>query len=334
MASRGEGLEDILDEDEDDKANQMTRLTRGSQSGKGNSGSGSNDDKGHDVTSSSILCRLDIMAEGLDVILEEDEEEEENVTITKSTPGPNMVPTSSLSTPEEEALKFNDITRNGVKNSLKKKQDMEKDYVDLKFHQDIIELDQEMEEQEKQLADQEKKVAQQKKKLGLTKKRLADKKEEKRKETEAILKRHRDENTALDLKLGKEQDYDKNAVAKLKEKTNKLGKDLQNLLLGENGSKDTDSLEAARATLECPICMEMMKPPTKIWMCSSSHIVCEPCKNKLKGNRCPTCWNLKVAWRAHFAENLARTVFDDAKIQVTVIPDKSLLFDSDDDLEI
>jgi len=228
---------------------------------------------------------------------------------------------------KEEALTSNDIKRDGLKKKLKEKQDMEKEDMDIKFHKELKDLDHDMDEYDKQMQELEKKWF-------IAKKRLDDKKEEKKKETEEILKRHRDENTALDKKLRKEQDNDKTAVDKLKEKTKKIGKDLQNLLpdpTHENCSKDKDSLEAARATLECPICMEMMKPPTKIWMCSSNHIVCEPCRGKLKGKRCPTCRTEAVTLRAHLAENFARTVFDDVKIQVTVTPDISLLFDSDDE---
>ncbi|CAG9819329.1 unnamed protein product [Phaedon cochleariae] len=39
------------------------------------------------------------------------------------------------------------------------------------------------------------------------------------------------------------------------------------------------------AELECPICMEYMRPP--IFMCSSGHVVCDTCNGKLVV--CPTC---------------------------------------------
>merc|ERR1719319_501701 len=200
---------------------------------------------------------------------------------------------------KEEALASNDIRRDGLKKNLKEKQKNEKGDMEIKFHKEIDVLGQEMEEEEK--------------KWRIAKKRFNDKKAEKIQETEKILKRHRDETTALDMKMTKEQEYDKNAVDKLKQKTNKLAIDLRNLLPDptiENGSKEKENLEAARATLECPICMELMKPPSKIWMCSSSHIVCEPCRGKLKGMWCPSCRTEKVILRAHLAENFARTLFN------------------------
>jgi len=220
---------------------------------------------------------------------------------------------------KEEALASNDITRDGLKRNLKEKQNNEKVYMDIKFRKEIYDLGQEMDEEEKQMAEQEKKWR-------IAKKRFNDKKAEKIKETEKILKRHRDETTALDMKMTKEQEYDKNAVDKLKQKTNKLAIDLRNLLpdpTNENGSKEKDNLEAARATLECPICMELMKPPNKIWMCSSSHIVCEPCRGKLKGMWCPTCRTEKVILRAHLAENFARTLFNGTNAHRKIQDNKS-----------
>ena len=34
-----------------------------------------------------------------------------------------------------------------------------------------------------------------------------------------------------------------------------------------------------RDLLECPVCMEEMKPPKKIFQCSNGHVICELCKN-------------------------------------------------------
>jgi len=70
-----------------------------------------------------------------------------------------------------------------------------------------------------------------------------------------------------------------------------------------------ESHAAIQKTLECPICLENMKPPTRIWMCSLSHIVCEPCKNKLENNLCPKCRTKRVTLRAFMAEHFAEAVF-------------------------
>merc|ERR1712220_10837 len=55
---------------------------------------------------------------------------------------------------------------------------------------------------------------------------------------------------------------------------------------GGNGSDDR--VEEARGHLECPICLEMMRPPTRIWQCPQSHLVCETCRDRLENHICPT----------------------------------------------
>ena len=38
---------------------------------------------------------------------------------------------------------------------------------------------------------------------------------------------------------------------------------------------------------DCPICLERMKPPKKIFQCKNGHVLCETCIEKVY--RCPTC---------------------------------------------
>ena len=57
---------------------------------------------------------------------------------------------------------------------------------------------------------------------------------------------------------------------------------------GVDNCSDT-GVEAAKSQLECPVCLEMMKPPTKIWMCPQTHLVCEVCREGMESNVCPTC---------------------------------------------
>ena len=40
-----------------------------------------------------------------------------------------------------------------------------------------------------------------------------------------------------------------------------------------------DKTGRLRDLLECPVCMEEMKPPKKIFQCSNGHVICELCKN-------------------------------------------------------
>ena len=70
-----------------------------------------------------------------------------------------------------------------------------------------------------------------------------------------------------------------------------------------------DKLEKLEKLLECPVCLKMMRPPVKIWMCSSSHLVCDLCKNSLEDNVCPTCRIAGVNMRAFTSENMAGALF-------------------------
>jgi len=68
-----------------------------------------------------------------------------------------------------------------------------------------------------------------------------------------------------------------------------------------------------RDLLECPVCLEEMKPPKKIFQCSNGHVICELCKNNPEVRSCPTC---RVKFRGHnvvrniVAEKLARSTFE------------------------
>lgn len=68
-----------------------------------------------------------------------------------------------------------------------------------------------------------------------------------------------------------------------------------------------------RDLLECPVCLEEMKPPKKIFQCSNGHVICELCKGNPEVRSCPTC---RVKFRGHnvvrniVAEKLARSTFE------------------------
>jgi len=39
----------------------------------------------------------------------------------------------------------------------------------------------------------------------------------------------------------------------------------------------------------CPICTDLMSPPTHIWQCGVGHILCQNCKNQPEVKTCPEC---------------------------------------------
>ena len=58
---------------------------------------------------------------------------------------------------------------------------------------------------------------------------------------------------------------------------------------------------------ECPVCLTDMGPGVKIVQCSSGHLLCWTCKEKLSSPQCPTCQE-PVNNRAHGMENYIMTL--------------------------
>lgn len=110
-------------------------------------------------------------------------------------------------------------------------------------------------------------------------------------EMENIAKRQKNEKSALEESFDREDKDNERYIASLKEIRKDLAKDREKM--SNNSSNDDGAkLEAAKGTLECPVCMDIMKLPTRIWMCRNSHAICEDCKVQLirdKGGPYPPC---------------------------------------------
>lgn len=75
-----------------------------------------------------------------------------------------------------------------------------------------------------------------------------------------------------------------------------------------------DMISSARRELECPVCMEVMAPPNRIWQCKSGHVICETCKERVKTepgsqNACPTCKTAPFIGRNLALERVSRSLF-------------------------
>jgi len=78
-----------------------------------------------------------------------------------------------------------------------------------------------------------------------------------------------------------------------------------------------EMIDSARKELECPICMEVMAPPSRIWQCNAGHVICEPCKDKVKKQTastiaaviCPTCKTAPFIGRNLALERVSRSLF-------------------------
>ena len=67
-------------------------------------------------------------------------------------------------------------------------------------------------------------------------------------------------------------------------------------------SESTDKEQSLLDHLECPVCLEYMRPP--IILCGNGHKICNVCKQKV--NSCPTCRGQFVRTRNLALEDLAR----------------------------
>ena len=61
--------------------------------------------------------------------------------------------------------------------------------------------------------------------------------------------------------------------------------------------------------LECPVCLEMMYPPARIWQCAANHLICGACRERIENYNCPTCRTQPIFGRAVSVEAIARTLF-------------------------
>lgn len=69
--------------------------------------------------------------------------------------------------------------------------------------------------------------------------------------------------------------------------------------------------------LECPVCMEVCKPPTQVWQCPEGHIICGSCVSKPGLKICPQC-RISLAGRLsrnRALEELARKMLSPDKVE-------------------
>jgi len=62
--------------------------------------------------------------------------------------------------------------------------------------------------------------------------------------------------------------------------------------------------------LECPVCLNEMKPPTRIWQCSQGHPLCAPCRKNPAITQCPTC-RMGFVGRNTALEKIALALFEE-----------------------
>ncbi|CAH0549511.1 unnamed protein product [Brassicogethes aeneus] len=80
--------------------------------------------------------------------------------------------------------------------------------------------------------------------------------------------------------------------------------DEQNMILNEFDLKPAEIDNNTLKLLECPVCMNTMRPP--IYNCTNGHSICIICKELT--NECPTCKEGWTSSRCYFIENLTSKI--------------------------
>ena len=77
-----------------------------------------------------------------------------------------------------------------------------------------------------------------------------------------------------------------------------------------------EMIDSARKELECPICMEIMAPPSRIFQCKQGHVICEVCKERVKkqtsasnASICSICKTAPIIGRNLALERISRSLF-------------------------
>jgi len=94
-------------------------------------------------------------------------------------------------------------------------------------------------------------------------------------------------------------------------KCSELEKAIVDLAAEISNKKEKQPDESFRSCLECPICLEICKPPTQVWQCPEGHILCGSCAAKPEVLICPQC-RVKLAGRlsrGRVLEEMARKIF-------------------------
>jgi len=114
-------------------------------------------------------------------------------------------------------------------------------------------------------------------------------------EEKEVRKRCKEKVEALEEECSLEVDQMKESIRELK-------------VILSTSEMEEDVMEQTRSELECPVCLEEMRPPVRIWQCSDGHPVCELCRRKPEVSCCPTCRKYIVG-RSTIAEKLARVIY-------------------------
>eukprot|EP00092_Neocalanus_flemingeri_P071949 GFUD01088459.1.p1 GENE.GFUD01088459.1~~GFUD01088459.1.p1 ORF type:complete len:564 (-),score=177.63 GFUD01088459.1:118-1809(-) len=85
-----------------------------------------------------------------------------------------------------------------------------------------------------------------------------------------------------------------------------------NLLSGEK-QRSIRHKSVTISEMECPVCLEKMAPPKRIFQCRQGHAICGNCFEKPQVKKCPTCRGIFIG-RATVLEKVAATLFPHSRL--------------------
>ena len=174
--------------------------------------------------------------------------------------------------------------------------------------------------------------------MNIYEKRMEDLDRQHRERTEDLTRRHTEEKIEMNRKHGQEriemnekQDHQRNELLRLKDRERKISMEkcgigintisarinktklslkkaneemltsMKRKFLEEEKKEDSDLIP------ECPVCLDEMLPPKKIYQCEEGHLLCSDCRPKLKTKACVTCTNKSgYKSRSRFIEDIVR----------------------------
>jgi len=125
-------------------------------------------------------------------------------------------------------------------------------------------------------------------------------------ETKCLENSLKEKRTALDkvkIEYRKQREVARNEIFKLEQrikvlqneeekKTSELEKEMEKIASEIDKKKKVERPEKNKdieSCLECPVCLDVCKPPLQVWQCPEGHIICGSCVDRPELRVCPQC---------------------------------------------
>jgi len=89
----------------------------------------------------------------------------------------------------------------------------------------------------------------------------------------------------LEQKIKVLQNEEEKKTVELEKEIEKIASEIDKKRKVERPDKNKD----IESCLECPVCLDVCKPPLQVWQCPEGHIICESCVDRPELRVCPQC---------------------------------------------